>query len=1071
MGLTKVFLERPTLAFVLIALILLAGFMALRSLVQQQFPNVVQPTITVTANYSGAPATVMRDDVVMPIEDQLAGALDLYRINSVVQSGTARISAVYTITSDTSTDLANTLKAVQSASSQLPKNMLAPTVQINDPSESTVVTLEASSATLPLSQLSMLVINRIGPALQQVPGVSLVSENGTVTPAFEVVVNPYRLAAANLTLNDVYNVVSADNQRLPGGYVYSTNRQTQVDIRGDVQTPQSIAYLLIAPPSGVAPLPGINPPVGAVNPWTVGNTVHRIGDVASVVSGNEPRLQIAEINGQSAVLLSVQKTDQASEVNASNAVIAALPRLEREFPAVSFRVVNVESRFTEQQISCVERTLMEGIILTGIVMLFFLGNYRAAIVVLIAIPTSLSVALFVMKLLNLTLDIVSLLAMTLVIGILVDDSTVTLENIVRHYKQLGEDAFDAALRGRSEIGMAAIVITLVDVVVFLPIAFMPGQVGRFLQEFGIVVTISTLTSLFVSFTITPTLVGLWALESKWKPWRVIRAFEAAFARVTDWYATHVLRWGLAHPFLVLGVCVASFVVSVSLVPLGFIGEEFIPPEDRGEIFLQIAYPSGTPLTTVQAGAVKVEQAVDQSPDLFADATIAGAYAAPFGGFVSQINVGQVHAFLKDNRKHSTSYWVNYYRTTIPQLVPAATVSVVPVTNINGGNSQPFDMIVSDISGGDPTSWAIKLFGILQGTPGATDVNSTAASLAPEIELEFNRARARALDVDIGQASIAAEAAFGGAIATSFELPTGEEQVQIIYPISDQHQVAQLLNIPVRTTNGNIAHMGDFAHVTEDPQPPLIIRIDLNNAVHLLANPDSKTSLGQLTNAFLKRASAVHLPSNVTLAAAPLGQGDFMNQLLAGMGSGLILSVVLVFLLMVALYNSYVSPFIIMFSVPVAAVGGIFALFITHETLNMFSLIGCVLLVGIAAKNGILLVDYANTLRERGESKLVAIQESARTRFRPIVMTSLSVIAGNVPLALALEPGSSVRSSLGVVVCGGAFSSLVLTLVLVPVMYMWLAPEKLPVMHHGDENGVTQPAPRPSAPPVSPGIQP
>jgi multidrug efflux pump subunit AcrB len=360
---------------------------------------------------------------------------------------------------------------------------------------------------------------------------------------------------------------------------------------------------------------------------------------------------------------------------------------------------------------------------------------------------------------------------------------------------------------------------------------------------------------------------------------------------------------------------------------------------------------------------------------------------------------------------------------------------------------------------------------LQGTPGATDVNSTAASLAPEIELEFNRARARALDVDIGQASIAAEAAFGGAIATSFELPTGEEQVQIIYPISDQHQVAQLLNIPVRTTNGNIAHMGDFAHVTEDPQPPLIIRIDLNNAVHLLANPDSKTSLGQLTNAFLKRASAVHLPSNVTLAAAPLGQGDFMNQLLAGMGSGLILSVVLVFLLMVALYNSYVSPFIIMFSVPVAAVGGIFALFITHETLNMFSLIGCVLLVGIAAKNGILLVDYANTLRERGESKLVAIQESARTRFRPIVMTSLSVIAGNVPLALALEPGSSVRSSLGVVVCGGAFSSLVLTLVLVPVMYMWLAPEKLPVMHHGDENGVTQPAPRPSAPPVSPGIQP
>ncbi len=657
--------------------------------------------------------------------------------------------------------------------------------------------------------------------------------------------------------------------------------------------------------------------------------------------------------------------------------------------------------------------------------------------------------------------------MTLVIGILVDDSTVTLENIARHYK-LGEDPCDAALEAAARSAWPRSSSRSSTWSSFFR-SHSSGAVGRFLQEFGIVVTISTLTSLFVSFTITPTLAGLWALESTWKPWRIIRVFEAGVARVTDWYATHVLRWGLAHPWLVLGVCVASFVVSVSLVPLGAIGEEFIPPEDRGEIFLQFAYPSGTPLATVQAAAIKIEQVVDQSPDLFADATIAGAYAAPFGGFVSQINVGQVHAFLKAGRKHSTSYWVQYYRTHIPQLVPEANVTVVPVTNINGGNSQPFDMIVSDISGGDPTSWAIKLFGILQGTPGATDANSTAASLAPEIELEFNRARARALDVDIGQASLAAEAAFGGAIATSFERPTGEEQVQIIYPISAQHQVAQLLNIPVRTTNGNIVHMGDFAHVTEDPQPPLIIRIDLNNAVHLLANPDAKTSLGQLTNAFLKRAASVHLPSNITLTAAPLGQGDFMNQLLAGMGAGLILSVVLVFLLMVALYNSYISPFIIMFSVPVAAVGGIFALFLTHETLNMFSLIGCVLLVGIAAKNGILLVDYANTLRERGEAKLVAIQESARTRFRPIVMTSLSVIAGNIPLALALEPGSSVRSSLGVVVCGGAFSSLVLTLVLVPVMYMWLAPETLPVVHHGEENGITQPAPRPSAPPVSPGI--
>ncbi len=1058
MGLTRVFLERPTLVFVLLALIFLGGFLALRSLPVQQYPNVVQPTITVSVSYSGAPTTVMRTDIVEPIENQLAGSPNLSRITATVQAGTANISAIFSLTSDISTDLVNVQKAVQAASRQLPSNILAPTLNINDPSEATVATLYVTSTKLSLAQLSMDVIYTIAPAIQQVPGISLVTAAGTVTPAYEVNASPYKLAAENLTLNDLYNTVSTGNLRAPGGYVYQSNRQTSIDIRGDIITPSSVLDLPIAP--STAAVPAIAPTAGLTDPWTTGSNVVRVRDVASVIDGYEPRLAYAQVDGQPAIFLNVQKTDLASEVTSSEAVLAALPRLQHQFPDVQFNVVEVQATFTKQQVDGVTRTLMEGILLTGIVMLFFLGNWRHAVVVLVAIPTSLSVALFAMSMLHLTIDTVSLLAMTLAIGILVDDSTVTLENIERHF-DLGESPFNAALRGRSEIGMAAIVITLVDVVVFLPIAFLQSQVGRQLQEFGIVVAISTLTSLFVSFTITPTLAGRWALMGHWKPWRIITAFDAGFERIRTWYAEHVLRWGLRRPWVVVAVAVVSFVGAVAMVPLGLVGETYIPPQDRGEIFIQTVYPPGWPIAKVRQGVFALERIVDRNPDLSNETSVAGFYSASFGGNVLQTNVGQIHMFLKDNRHHDTNYWAAQYAKIGPKLLPLATVTSIPVTSPTGNNQQPIDEIVSDVTGGDPTAEAVRVQNLLAHIPGTTDVNSTASQLAPQIAIYFDRAKMRTLNVNINNAAIAAEAAFGGAIATQFETAQGLEQVQLMYPLADQHNLAEIAAIPVRASNGNIVHLGDFTRLTSEPTPPLIVRVDRNNVVHVNANVGSGYELSNVQGAFMKQLKTLHLPSNIMVTPAPFGQQDFMNQTLIGLGTSLILSVILVFLLMVALYNSYSSPFIILFSVPVAAVGALGALFLTHETLNLFSMIGTILLVGIATKNGILLVDYANTLRERGLNKIAAIRESARTRFRPIVMTSISIVAANIPLALALEPGSSVRSSLGVVVCGGALSSLALTLVLVPVMYVWLAPKHMPKPESAANGSAKGTSPTPS----------
>lgn len=631
--------------------------------------------------------------------------------------------------------------------------------------------------------------------------------------------------------------------------------------------------------------------------------------------------------------------------------------------------------------------------------------------------------------------------MTLVIGILVDDSTVVLENIERH-ADAGEEPASAAVNGRSEIGTAAIVITLVDVVVFLPIVFMTGPIGQVLKEFGIVVTVSTLTSLFVSFTITPTLAGLWALESKWKPWRIIELFTRGFEWVRDRYAHGVLPWSLKHPWLIVAVAVALFFGSAMLVPTGLVGETYIPAGDQGEIFAQFTYPAGTPVLTVRKHVLAVERYVDKIADIESETSEAGQFDAPFGGPVAESNAGQIHMFLKTGRKHSTQHWIDYLTRVTNRLTPNAGVIIKPASAQSGGPKQPIDELVSLKGGGDPTKYAQRVFRALAATPGATNVNDTSANPAPQVAVIFNRNMARALDVSVGNAATAVRAAFGGAIASQLETANGLIQIQVIYGRSERRDLGNVLAIPIRANNGSIVHVGDIAALRWSPAPQLITRTNAADVIHVEANVAAGAQLSNVTKSFEQRVAALHLPANVMIATTPQGEQANMQQTLQLLGASLVLSFLLVFLLMVALYNSYTTPLIIMFAIPLASIGALGALWLTSNTLNLYSLIGIIMLVGIVTKNGILLVDYANTLRKSGKSKRDAIEESAETRFRAIVMTTVAMIFGMAPLALALEPGASQRSSLGIVVIGGLSSSLILTLVIVPIMYQWIAPKKL-----------------------------
>jgi len=1051
MSLTRLFVQRPTLVTVFLALVVLAGSIAGLSLVQQQFPNTDVPSIQVLVSYPGASTTEMRDAIVRPLEDQLAGSPNLDHLETSIQPGQASVIAVFQLSSDQNDDLVQVQGRVQNAQHALPNDVTTPQISLYNPSEAVVVSLALRSRALSPGDLSSLTINKIVPQLEQIPGVSFVQENGTVTPSIQVAVDPGKLSSSGFTLTDVVTAITNNNVRAPGGILYSPNRETNLDVRGDIQDVPTVAGLLLGSGSGAAST--------TTDPWGTSARLMRLGDVASITDTYETQRVFAYASGTPAVTLDIQKNAGTSEVETSKRVLAALPSLRRTYPDVQFSVLDVQSTYTEQQLTGVMRTLVEAIIFTGIVMLFFLRSWRNAIVVMIAIPSSLLVTLGAMKLAHFTLDTVSLLAMTLIIGILVDDSIVVLENVERHFHN-GEAPEEAAITGRNEIGVAAIVITLVDVVVFLPISFLPGSVGLFLREFGLVVTVATLTSLFVSFTVTPTLAGRWALRSTWKPWPFIDWFTDRFERSRAWYVDHALTWGLNRPRLVAAISALSLIFALVLIPIGLVGFEYIPPVDRGELYVTMTYPPGTPLETTRQGMLKVESAIDGIADLRAESATAGAYLGQLSGYINNAAIAQIDVYLNDNRAHNTAYWAQTLQQRAAQLVPQAKTVAVPATDIAGGNSQPIDEVISSVDG-QPENYAQQVVKVLSQTPGAIDVTSSAAGDAPQMEVQFDRDRARALDASVGTASTAIRAAFGGDLATQFTGEDGLKDVLVTYPLSAQNSLTAIETIPVRAGNGSIVHVGDIANLVVAPAPPMIMRINRQNVVYVGANLAPGAILSNVQRDFNHRLAALKLPSTVAVAPAAGGNEQSVSSTVFGMTVALLLSIVLVYLLMVALYDSYRTPFIIMFAVPVAAVGAIGSLAITHQTLNLFSLIGTVLLIGLVSKNGILLVDFANRQRAAGMGRVAAIREAARERFRPIMMTTIAMIAGMTPLALALDPGAQAARSLGTVVIGGLASSLLLTLVLVPVVYVALAAEPRKARRDVRRAGLEAPAREPS----------
>jgi HAE1 family hydrophobic/amphiphilic exporter-1 len=1026
MGLTRVAIERPVFILMVFAAIIVLGLVAFTRLNAELYPRVNTPVVTIITIYSGASPEDVERLITKPLEDAVAGIADLDYIQSSSTEGVSTIIVTFTDAANPDLAASDVERRVSAVRGQLPQDANQPSVLKVDIQSLPVLYL-AMTGDLPLDRLFQLADDLVKPRLETQPGVGQVSIQGGLQREIQVQFDPVRLRAYGLTVDQVAQAIARENQGVPGGSVERGRQQMNYRLYGLFQSAAELRELTVASlPSGVI----------------------RLGDVAEVVDTFKRQDTRAFLNGKEAVAITVTKQSTANEIATVDAVRAEINRLNQTLPGgARIAVISDTSVFTRNSLAGVQRALVEAVILTGLVLLVFLHTLRSTVIVLVAIPSSLIGTFLAMNFLGFTLNIMTTMALVLVIGVLVDDSIVVLENIYRHL-QLGETPFTAALKGRSEIGLAAIAISLVDVVVYAPVAFMSGISGQWFRSFGLVVVCAVLMSLFVAFTLTPMLASRWLRAGNpgegRGPWAwFVRRFEAGFERLRHVYE-RALSWALDHRWVPPLVGLLSLVLAFGLVRFGLVKFEFIPATDNGQFTITVELPPGSSLEATDAALAAVGQRLAAIPEVeyyLATSGVGGATGGGPGLGATQRNprYGNIRVVLLDKHyRHRTLNEIVEQVARETRDIPGATVRV-QVTS-GAGAAQPVQVRVQ---GDDPrilSELARRVEQIVRETPGTRDIANSGTEGNPETRLIPDRRRMADLGVTAQQAATALRAAVDGTVVTKLR-PEGQDEidVRLIASAATRASLADLGMVPlINQRDGTLVYLGQVTRAEVVGGPTSIDRRNRQRVITIGANLATGVPLNDVTIPVQQRIRELQaqgaIPAGYTVQLG--GQAEDQAKAFGNIFLALGLSIVLVYMLLAALYESLVLPFATMFALPMAVVGAFVALALTRNTLNLLSLIGVIVLMGLVGKNGILLVDYTNTLRHRGLSRREALQQAGATRLRPILMTSAALVMGMMPLALGLEQGSEIYVAMAWVIIGGMLSSTLLSLLVVPCMYTY-----------------------------------
>ncbi len=1041
MWLTRLAIARPILIWMALAAIAVLGLQAYYRLPAELNPRVDIPTLTITTLYPGAGPSEIESQVSKPLEDAVGTAPGVRDVYSSSQANVSILSIDFRVGTDLDSAAAEVRSRVDAMRAQLPAEARAPVVAKLDINALPILYFGLQSPSLSRQQLRALADNVIRPRLERQPGVAGARVIGGEQREIEVDVSGQKLSEVGATIADVVNSLKAAGRDVPGGGITHAERQTEVRLAGGFGSLQAIRQTqLLAPQVAAAGPNGSGLPAPPVT----------IADVADVTDSRVPRTEINRIDGREGVSIVLTKASDANTVAVVDEVNRTLDELAPTLPRDLKRVVLRDDSVTVRDaLQDVNASLVLGALLAMVVILLFLHNLRGTLIVSLAIPACIVATFLVMWAAKFTLNQMTLLALSLSVGILVDDSIVVLESITRHLRY-GETAREAAFNGRTEIGFADITTTLVDVVVFVPIAFMGGIVGGFFRQFGLTIVAATLFSLVVSFTVTPMLAARWYrtgedLEARtgfFAPFeRFYQALEARYRRI--------IGWALGHRAVVLagGVTTLAAIFALSFWKLGF---EFLPGTDQGQIAINIEMPPGASLAATDAAARAVEQAVTSAPDVLASVTNVGQILGGFGSIPQQgSQFAQVNVRLREKRGmldpllHPGRGGAGRTRTDI-SLAELIKRRVAPVIAATGGNitvssvrsveglSVPVDI---DLRGSDLTAlaaFAARVRDRIAGIRGVLDPTLSARGGAPEVRVQIDPQRAAQFGIATGTAGeILRDSVEGDSDSV---LREGGEEFPIRVRLAgaqrgDPRSVRQV--VVGSNGQGQPVSLGDISEIAFRAGPTNIERTGGQRVISVTANLAPDTPLGNVQQVINSEIRKIPHPG---IEVSWGGDAATLNENAPLFAGALILAVILVYMVMASLFNSLTTPLVIMFTLPMALIGALGALVLTGETMSLVAAIGIIMLVGLMGRNAILLLDYTNTLRARGSGRSEAIAEAGATRLRPILMTTTATIVGMLPVALRIGRASEIRAPMAIVVIGGLLVSTALTLVVIPVLY-------------------------------------
>lgn len=1020
MFLTRISVAQPVFTTMIMLAFMVVGLFAFNRLGIDQFPDVDLPIVVVSTAYDGASPETVESEVTRPVEEAVNTIGGLNNVTSESYEGRSLVIVEFDLNEDARAAAQEVRDRVSRLEAGFPDEVDTPQVTRFNPDDQPIVSIALSSGSRPLAELTTIADQIITKRLNIISGVGQTTIIGGSNREIAIQPNPENMRALSVSTAEIIAAVRRENQDMAAGSMQAGIDQRLVTVQGRLKKPEEFNSIIVA---------------------TRGGAPVYLSQVADVRDQGAETTSRATHNGVPALGIDIVKVQGANTVQVARDIRTTLTELERELDGqgLTLSVTRDNSRAITNSVNDVQNTMLEGGLLTIAIVFLFLNSWRSTVITALTLPISVAGTFMVIYFLGFTLNTMTLMALSLSIGILIDDAIVVRENITRHLN-MGKSHVQAALEGTNEIGLAVLATTLTIVAVFMPVAFMDGIIGRFFLQFGITVSVAVLISLFVAFTLDPMLSSVWydpdshPNAKRGFVGRSVAKFDAGFERLTGSYK-RVIGWSLRHRITTVLAAVAIFIGSLMLVPL--IGGEFVPDGDQGEFDIRVKAYEGASLDYTQEKIAQVERIVREFPE------VAGLYSTVNASGARGYNEGNVHVSLvpASQRDRTPSDLAEPLRQKL-QAVAGVTLSISE-QGIGGGgaNAKPLQLSVLGDSQDELARISREIITALRAIPGAVEIESSIDNERPTLAVRVRREAANDLGVSLQAIGDVLRPLVAGDAISKWNAPDGETYDVNVRLASERRSTAQDLKellIPTGRTDGNnvpvMVSLDQVADIVPSTSPNAISRKDLTRQVLISANVSGRP-LGDVTADLTRTVAAIKMPPGYRTSFG--GDAENMQESINHALSALSLAVIFIYLILASQFGSFLQPLAIMMTLPLSLIGVLGGLLLMGSTLNIFSIIGFIMLMGLVTKNAILLVDFSNQERARGVPLHESLINAGAVRLRPIIMTTLAMIFGMMPLALGLGEGGAQRAPMAHAVIGGLVSSTVLTLIFVPVVLVYI----------------------------------